>query len=521
MPTIKKTKVEFEGRIEEREVIVEEENVRPWGPEAQLHTVGRPTPRVDGVARVTGQALYTHDMQGPGTLVGRFLRSPHPHARLLRVDASGAEALPGVRVVWHRSKPPPIARMEGREVFAEELAYQGAEVAFVLADDERIADDALARIDVQYEVLPYVHEAPAALAEDAPAALQGIPSNLIDPEGETYERGSLEDGLAAADALVELGFSTPPAAHCCLETHGSVVRWEGDAVTVWHSTQSVFGARSTLADALDVSLDRVRAACEYVGGGFGSKWGAEVYTLMAALAARDAAQPVRVLLDRAEEHLVAGYRPASRQRVRLGARRDGALTLIEQEAWVLAGAFADGAPMIGGPAKDLYACPNVRTVVWPVRTNTDTYRAFRAPGYVEGAFALEGALDALAAELGIDPLDLRLRNYAEESPSRNIPYTTKGLRRAYEMGAERIGWADRHERRRTDGPWRKGWGMASQLWGGGGGPPAKAIVKLLPDGTAEVQVGVQDLGTGTKTILTQVAAEELGLPLESVQVVVG
>ena len=159
--------------------------------------------------------------------------------------------------------------------------------------------------------------------------------------------------------------------------------------------------------------------------------------------------------------------------------------------------------------------------MWPVRTNTDTYRAFRAPGYVEGAFALEGALDALAAELGIDPLDLRLRNYAEESPSRNIPYTTKGLRRAYEMGAERIGWADRHERRRTDGPWRKGWGMASQLWGGGGGPPAKAIVKLLPDGTAEVQVGVQDLGTGTKTILTQVAAEELGLPLESVQVVVG
>lgn len=521
MPTIKRTRVEYEGRIEEREVIVEEQRVAPWGPDAALRVVGRPTRRVDGVARVTGQARYTHDVQWQGMLVGRFLRSPHPHARLGRVDTSRAEAMPGVRLIWHRGSPPPVERMNGREVFGEELPYQGAEVAFVVADDERALEDALAAIVVEYEELPFVQSVAAATAEGAPMALLGTGTNLIAPEGEIYERGSVERGLADADVTVEVRFRTPQAAHCCLETHGSAAVWEGDHVTVWHSTQSVFGARRSLAAALDIPQERVRAICEYVGGGFGSKFDAEVYTLMAALGARETGRGVRVLLDRGEEHLVAGFRPASEHRVRLGARRDGTLTLIEQEAWVLAGAYANSAPIIGGPAKDLYACPNVRTAMWPLRTNTDTYRAFRAPGYVEGTVALEGAMDALAQELGLDPLALRLHNYAEESPSRGVPYTTKGLRRAYEMGAERFGWATRGERRTRHGPWRRGFGMASQLWGGGGGPPAKALVKLLPDGTAEVLVGVQDLGTGTKTVLAQVAAEELGLPVEAVRVVVG
>jgi xanthine dehydrogenase YagR molybdenum-binding subunit len=206
--------------------------------------------------------------------------------------------------------------------------------------------------------------------------------------------------------------------------------------------------------------------------------------------------------------------------VHLGAQQDGTLTFIEHESWVVTGAFGGSGSIIGGPTKDLYACPNVRTVVWAVRANTDADRAFRAPGYVEGTFALEGAMDALAEELGLDPLELRLKNYAETSPARGIPYTSKGLREAYETGAERLGWA-RREERRQDGPWRRGWGMASQIWGGGGGPPANAIVKLLPDATAEVLVGVQDIGTGTRTILAQVAAEELGLSLDAVRVVIG
>ena len=194
MPTIKVTKVEFVGRVKEREVIVEEENVVPWGQEAALHVVGRATPRVDGVARVTGQAVYTHDVQLPGMLIGRFLRSPYPHARLKRIDSSVAEELPGVWVVWHRGKRPPVDRLDGREVFLEELAYQGAEVAFVAAQDERIAEDALRLIEVEYEELPFAPDLPSATAEDAPLVLAGSDGNVIDPEGQVYERGSVGGG---------------------------------------------------------------------------------------------------------------------------------------------------------------------------------------------------------------------------------------------------------------------------------------------------------------------------------------
>ena len=521
MPTIRKTKVEFEGRIEEREVIVEEEHVLPWDADADLRLVGRPTPRVDGVARVTGQAVYTHDLHLPGMLVGRFLRSPHPHARLKRIDSRRAEAMEGVWCVWHRDQPPPITHLEGREVFAAELAYEGAEVAFVVASDERVLEDALGAIEVEYEPLPFVSDLEGAMAPDGPVAVEGVDGNLITPEGQITQRGEVDAGLAAADVVVELTFTTPVAAHCCLETHGSAAVWEGDQLTLYHSTQSIFGTRSSIADALDIPQDKVRVICNYMGGGFGSKWGAEPFSLMAALAARETRRPVKAMLDRREEHLVAGYRPRSRQRVRLGAKRDGTLTLIEHEAWVVTGATGDGGSIIGGPAKDLYACDNVKTVVWAYRANTDNARAFRAPGYVEGTFGLESAMEALAQKLRLDPLELRLRNYAELSPSRGVAYTTKKLREAYEMGAERMAWHDRELHRAGDGPWRRGWGMASQLWGGGGGPPANATVKLLPDGTAEVMAGVQDIGTGTKTIVAQVAAEELGLPLDAVRSVVG
>ncbi len=521
MPTIKKTKVEYEGRVEEREVIVEEEYIEPWGADAELTVVGRPTPRVDGVPRVTGRARYTHDARWPDLLVGRFLRSPHPHARLVRIDSRRAEAMPGVWLVWHRDQPPPVERFEGRPLFTEELPYEGAEVAFLVAENERIAEDALAAIEVEYEELAFAHDLDDAMAEDAPPTLLDDESNLVDPEGDTYERGSVEQGLQDADVVVDLTFTTPRAAHCCLETHGSVARWEGDHLTVWHSTQGINRCKGSLADALDMPMDEIRVICEYVGGGFGSKFAAENYTVLAALASKATQHPVSALLDRREEHLVGGYRPSSRQRVRLGAKRDGTLTLIEHEAWIGTGAYGESGPIVGGPAKDLYASPNARTATWTVRANTDAHRAFRAPGYVEGTFALEGAMDALAEELDMDPLDLRLKNYTEQSPSRDTPYTDKRLREAYEIGAERMGWRSREERRATSGVWKRGWGMATQIWGGGGGPPAKAIVKLESDGTAEVLLGVQDLGTGTKTVLAQVAAEELGLPLDRVRVVIG
>jgi xanthine dehydrogenase YagR molybdenum-binding subunit len=521
MPELRTTQVEFEGRTEERQIIVEEEGVAPWAADAELRIVGQPAPRVDGYARVTGQARYTSDIRLPGMLHARMVRSPHAHARVTAVDSGPAEAMEGVHLVWHRHLPPPVSEFRGRPLFAREVAYEGAEVALVVAADRETAGQAAAAIAVDYEPLPYAVDLAAALADGAPPVLLGTESNLVNPGGDTYERGDAAQGWQAADVRVDLSFTTPAVAHSAFEPHGCVALWEGDQLTLWESTQGVFAAREGVADALGIPLDRVRVICDYMGGGFGAKQGAGRHSVLAAQAARATGRPVRLMHGRAEEQRLGGYRTPTRQRVRLGARRDGTLTCIEHEVWQHTGAHGGRGYSAGGPARSLYACPNVRTVSWGVRANTDRTRAFRAPGYVEGIFALESAMDELARALDLDPLALRLKNYADVDPARDTPYTSKGLRLAYEEGARRSGWWQRAGAGRVEGPWRRGWGMASQIWGGGGGPPAGALVKLQRDGTAEVLAGVQDIGTGTRTALAQIAAEELGLPLDAVRVVVG
>lgn len=520
MARIVKTKVEFEGRVYERETIVPDEQIAPWPGDADLRLVGRPMPRVDGHARVTGQAIYTSDLRLPGMLHACLLRSPHPHALVRAVDSAAAEAAEGVHLVWHLEQPPPVNELRGRGIFHREVAYQGQEVALVVASSPETAARAATAIKVLYEELPFVPDLDAALAEGAPPTLLGE-GNLVEPEGKVYERGDPVQGLREADGTVELSYTTAAAVHSALEAHGCVAHWQGEDLTLWESTQGVFATRNRVAEALSLPLDRVRVVCDFMGGGFGAKQSAGVHSVLAAQAARATGRPVRLMLSRGEEQQTGGYRPATRQRIRLGARRDGTLTLIEHEIWEHMGAHARGGYSPGGPSRSLYACPNVRTVTWNVRANTDTGQAFRAPGYVEGMVALEGAMDALASELGLDPLALRLKNYTEVDPASGRPYTAKGLRAAYDRGAVHTGWWQRHEGAQQDGPWRYGWGMASQIWGGGGGPPARAIVKLLPDGTAEVLAGVQDIGTGTRTVLAQIAAEELGMELDAVRIVVG
>jgi CO/xanthine dehydrogenase Mo-binding subunit len=521
MPRIKITRSEFEGNVFERETIIPDEVLEPWAEDAQLRHVGRPLPRVDGHARVTGRALYTSDVRLPGMLFARFLRSPHPHGLVRAIDSAAAEALEGVYLVWHCDQPPPVNELGGRAVFGREVAYQGQEVALVVANSRERAAEAAGAIHVTYDPLPSAVDLDAALAEGAPAVLLDGETNLINPGGEVYERGDPARGWQEAEATVDLTFTTAAAVHSALEPHGCVVQWQGDELTLWESTQGVFAARNWLAQTLNLPIDRVRVVCEYMGGGFGAKQSAGIHSMLAAQAARATGRPVRLMLDRGEEQQVGGYRSATRQRIRVGARRDGTLTCIEHEIWEHMGAHASDGFWPAGPAQSLYRCPHVRTVVWNVRANTDQGRAFRAPGYVEGMVALEGAMDALAGELGIDPLALRLKNYAEIDPASGMPYTSKGLREAYDRGAEQCSWWQRRAAGRQRGPWCHGWGMASQVWGGGGGPPARALVKLLPDGTAEVLAGVQDIGTGTRTVLVQIAAEELGLAPGAVRLVLG
>ncbi|MDR5684220.1 MAG: xanthine dehydrogenase family protein molybdopterin-binding subunit [Armatimonadota bacterium] len=512
MPRIVKTKVEFEGRIEEREVVVEGEDLPPYE-QTSFRYVGKPIPRVDGPLRATGRATYTADLAPPGTLHVRFLRSPHAHARIRAVRTERAERMPGVFGVATRHNCDLVWRRW--RLFEDVVRYAGDEVAAVCAATQEIAEQALRCIEVDYEPLPFVTDIEDAIAPDAPRVWES--GNLL--REPPYVRGDVERALAGADVVVELEVRTACALHNSMEPHIAVAQWEGDRLTVWESTQHIFGVRDALAAAFGLGVDRVRVLKQFMGGGFGSKNAVGKYTLIASHFARMTGRPVRCGLDRHEENLCAGNRGASLQRIRLGARGDGTLVAIDATLYTQLGAYAAWAPAIGGPFRELYACPNVRTEEVGVFTHTGPFAAFRAPGYVEGTVGLEVAMDELAARLGIDPLEIRRRNHADRDPATGQSYSAKHLLRAYDLGAERIGWQRRG--RLPQGTKRRGLGMASQIWGGAGGPPAYAMVRLNRDGSAEVITGTQDIGTGTRTVLAQIAAEELGLPIERVTVHLG
>jgi CO/xanthine dehydrogenase Mo-binding subunit len=342
---------------------------------------------------------------------------------------------------------------------------------------------------------------------------------LLD-EPHRYERGDLERGLAEADVVVEAEYRTQTLLHNSLETHQAAVRWTApDALEVWISTQYVWGIREEVARALGLHPDRVRVVCEYMGGGFGSKNGPGDYTFIAAELARRSGRPVRCALTRREENLAAGNRNATIQRLVAGARADGTLTALGGE-FVNAVGWRGFSASTSGPMEMLYACENVRTTSYGARLNSPPNAAFRAPGFVEGTFGLECLLDELAAKLELDPLELRRRNHADADLVDGRPFSSKNLLECYRRAEPH--WARRDDvRARSDGPWRRGVGLASQTWYGGGGPPSYAWVRLGSDGRAVVITAMQDIGTGTRTAMAQIAAEELGLPLERVEVALG
>jgi CO/xanthine dehydrogenase Mo-binding subunit len=522
------THLEFEGQVEEVRVVLEGEEPPAWGPDTPFQVVGKPTARVDARERVTGAAEYSYDVQIPGMLTAAGLRSPHPHARISRLDASRALALPGVRAVYsHLNAGDFINPSSGKPVFSDELLYHGDLVALVVAETPEQAREATRAVEVTYEPLPFVTAPEAALAADAPPVNTVVAANTISDEyPQVYQRGDVEAALAAAEVTVETRMETPAALHNSLETHGGAAFWDGSRLTVWSSTQGVFGARQQAAAALGLPMTAVQVITQYMGGGFGSKLGVHRSGLLAAYASRQLGLPVKYMLDRTEENLDAGNRPPSVQTYRLGAAKDGTLAALDLAVIHNVGANGMWSSPVTLPAKELYQCANVRTTDRAARTNLGTLAAFRAPGVVEGIAGLEVALDALAVELGMDSLELRRKNFAERYQLLDRPYARKLLLDCYRIGAERIGWEtrDAEERRYPGGRGghlRRGIGMASQLWGGDGGPPAQAIAKLLPDGTAVIITGTQDIGTGTRTVLAQIAAEELGYPLERVRVELG
>ena len=523
MTRVIKTKVEIEGKIHEETVVIEEEEPSPWQEGREFQVVGKGINRIDARERVTGAARYTYDVALPGMLFAAVLRSPHPHARIVSVDTSKAESLPGLRAILTKDNAPDIRWYGVGKLLDSTVRFVGEEVAVVAADDLDTAQDALRLIDVQYEVLPALLDMEQA---SRPGAPQIHPSGNVlksdGKEGELYSRGDVQRGFKQADVIVEGKFTTSTQLHNSFETHGSVASWEGDELTIWESTQYIFGVRDRVATALDIPLSRVRVICEYMGGGFGSKGQTLKQPVFCALLARITGRPVKLMLSRHEENTLTGNRGATIQKIKIGARKDGSITAIDLEALYGVGAYGNWAAEVGGPARDLYRCPNVRTLVLGVRTNTGSHSAFRAPGYVEGTFSLESVIDELCDRLGIDPLDFRKQNHAPADQATGQDYSSKHLLESYDRALELLGMDRKAElpRRGTmeaNGRWKRGIGMASQTWGGGGGPPAHATVRVNSDGTIEVACGIQDIGTGTKTALAQIAAEELGVPLDSIR----
>jgi xanthine dehydrogenase YagR molybdenum-binding subunit len=288
---------------------------------------------------------------------------------------------------------------------------------------------------------------------------------------------------------------------------------------VYISTQYIWGIRSEMAKRLSLPEDKVRVVCHAMGGGFGAKNGPGDYTSIAAELARRTGRPVKCALTRREENIATGNRNATIQRLTAGAKADGTLTALGGE-FINAVGYSGWSPTTEGPMQMLYACENVRTVNHGAKLNTPPNAAFRAPGFVEGTFGLECLLDELAAKLDLDPLELRRRNYADSDRIDDRPFSSKNLAECYRRAEPH--WERRHEvRARSDGPWRHGVGLASQVWYGGGGPPSYAWIRIGADAHIQVVTAMQDIGTGTRTAMAQIAAEELGIPLENVRVSLG
>jgi CO/xanthine dehydrogenase Mo-binding subunit len=493
-----RTEKEVEGRFSEQWVVVEEDALDQW-PAGPLAVVGRPAERIDGLERVRGQARYTADLRLPGMLHTALLRSPHARAGIRRLDLAPARAMPGVRGVLGPDDADELTR---------EPSFFGAPVAAVAADSLAQARAALEAIDVEWEPLE-----PLLDPEEA------VRRGELTEEPRRHERGDVESALAGADVVVEAEYRTQTVLHNALETHQAVCEWRGDSLDAYVSTQFIWGVRDDLAERFGIPPDRVRVVCEAMGGGFGAKNGAGHATKLAAELARRTGRPVRCALSRREENLAAGNRNATIQRLRAGARADGTLVALEGEFVNAVG--TDGwLSSTAGPMQMLYACENVRTVEYGARVNTAPMAAFRAPGFVEGTFGLECLLDELAARLGLDPLELRRLNHADHDLIDGRPFSSKNLIECYRRAEEH--WGRRDEvRARSEGPWRRGIGLASQIWYGGGGPPSYAWVRIGSDARVTVVTAMQDIGTGTRTAMAQIAAEELGLPLDRVEVALG
>jgi xanthine dehydrogenase YagR molybdenum-binding subunit len=481
---------------------------------------GQPLQRVDGRAKVTGAARYSGEVQIAGVAYGVLVTSASAKGRILSIETNDAEREPGVLAVItpkNALRLPDPKVPEGDRVVQvlqdDRIVFSNQPVALVVAETLEGATHAALLVKVHEEKEPATVRLDDEIANAFPHDLQTASGK----QPADQVRGDPARGLREAAARLEETYETPPETHNPLEPHATTAVWSApDRLTVYDSTQGVFGVRKKLAKMFALPLGNVRVLTKFVGGGFGCKGTPWSHVILAALAARQVGRPVKLVLTRPQMFGMVGGRPRTRQRISAGASKQGKLTALRHESFSTTSRFDDFLEPAAAISRHAYACENVETRLRLVRLDIATPTYMRAPGESTGSFALECALDELAHALKLDPLALRLASYAETDPGEDKPFSSKSLRKCYEEGARRFGWSwDKRTPPRPDGI-LTGIGMATSSYPANFGE-AEALARMLPDGTALVTSGAVDLGGGTYTVMAQVAADAIGLPMDRVR----
>jgi CO/xanthine dehydrogenase Mo-binding subunit len=483
--------------------------------------IGTSVHRVDGVDKVTGKAKYTADLVIPSMIEGKFLRSPYAHARIRSIDTAEAEAMAGVVAVLTSQDftdiSPYVGRGQNKDqpvIAVDRVIYAGQPVAALAAVDRASAEEALAKIHVEYEELPAVIGIDAAMANDAPRIHEFAVGNICFKAD--LVKGDIEKGFAEADEIFEDSFEFPMIYHYSMEPHTAIAQVNGDGIEVWTTSSHPFGARADLAEIFHVPLSKVRVHVNFVGGAYGGKSGSKIEPLLVALA-RKAQRPVR-LVQNVSEAMATCRRHAVRCRVKTGVKKDGTLTAKEAEIYLDTGAFADTGPVVTGRTLTRilgpYRVPNIKVNSYCIYTNTVSAASFRSIGGPQTAWATESQMDIIAQKLGLDPVEFRLKNLVkkgEEIKPKGKPLDAdlfKGLK----LVTDELGW---------DGPVTKqghGRGVGFGTTDPGAPLASTATVHVLADGSVVLLCGTVEIGQGAKTVMSQIVAEELAIPFERVTV---
>ena len=480
--------------------------------------MGAPIDRIDGPLKVTGAARYAFEQPVENVTYLAVVQSTIAKGRVVSIDSGAARALSGVIAVLTHENAPRVATDDEalRVLQTDAVAYHGQLVGAVVAESPEIAIEAASRVVVRYEEQPH----DVVLRANHPS-LYKPPKVNPNFETDTHE-GDVDLALAEAAVAVDQTYVTPHYHNNPLETHATIATWSDGGVTLYDTNQGPHGIRDDVAKAFGLQPDRVRIISPYVGGGFGSKAFTHPHVILTVMAAKVAGRPVKYRLTRRQMFALVGYRTPTIQRVQLGAQRDGTLTAIAHDVVEQTSTIEEFAEQTAVATRMMYAAPNRRTTHRLARLDLPSPTIFRAPGECPGMFALECAVDELAIELGIDPVELRVRNEPATDPETKHPFSSRGLVACLRQGAEKFGWGERdpRPRARRDGRWLVGSGVAASTY-----PtrrrPSQALIRVNHDGQYTAMIDASDIGTGTWTALTQIAADALDVPFERVRLEIG